>query len=66
MNATSERKCTADIFCICVAAPRNISMFFNEHAAAREKILTTASERKKCFLELCILKKYFEVKKRLK
>ena len=32
----------------CVAASGNISMFFNEHAAACEKILTTAFERKKC------------------
>ena len=32
----------------CVAASGNISMFFNERAAAFEKILTTASERKKC------------------
>ena len=31
-----------------MAASRNISMFFNERAAASEKILTTASERKKC------------------
>ena len=30
--------------CVCVAASRNISMFFNERAAASEKILTTASE----------------------
>ena len=27
-----------------MAASRNISMFFNERAAASEKILTTASE----------------------
>ena len=42
---------------------------FNERAAASENILTTVSERKKmcnCFLELCLLKKYFEVKNRLK
>ena len=39
----SERKCAADIF-VCVAASRNISMFFNERAAAFEEILTTASE----------------------
>ena len=35
----------------CVAASENISMFFNERAAASEKILTTASEiywKKKC------------------
>ena len=32
----------------CVAASGNISMFFNEHAAACEKILTTAFKRKKC------------------
>ena len=32
------------IFFLCVAASRNISMFFNERAAASEKILTTASE----------------------
>ena len=44
-------------------------MYFNERAAASENILTTVSERKKmcnCFLELCLLKKYFEVKNRLK
>ena len=39
----SERKCAADIF-LCVAASRNISMFFNESAAASEKILTTAAD----------------------
>ena len=32
------------IFFVFVAASRNISMFFNERAAASEKILTTASE----------------------
>ena len=32
------------IFFVCVAASRNISMFFTERAAASEKILTTASE----------------------
>ena len=32
------------IFFLCVAASRNISMFFNERAVASEKILTTASE----------------------
>ena len=35
----------------CVAAPGNTSMFFNECAAASEKILTTASEiyqKKQC------------------
>ena len=32
------------LFFLCVAASRNISMFFNERAAASEKILTTASE----------------------
>ena len=32
------------IFSVCVAASRNISIFFNERAAASEKILTTASE----------------------
>ena len=35
----------------CVAASENIWMFFNERAAASEKILTTASEiywKKKC------------------
>ena len=32
------------IFFVCVAARRFISMFFNERAAASEKILTTASE----------------------
>ena len=29
----------------CVAAPKSISRFFNERAAASEKILMTASER---------------------
>ena len=49
-------------FSKCVAASRNISMFFNERAASSEKILTTAFERKmcNCFLEFCPLKKYFE------
>ena len=32
------------IFFLCVAASRNISMLFNERAAAFEKILTTASK----------------------
>ena len=32
------------MFFVSVAASRNISMFFNERAAAYEKILTTASE----------------------
>ena len=32
------------IFFLCVAASRNVSMFFNESAAAPKKILTTASE----------------------
>ena len=32
------------IFFVCVAASRNISMFFNECATASKKILTTASE----------------------
>ena len=52
----------------CVAASGNISIFFKERGAASGKILTTASERKmcSCFLELCPLKKYFEVKNRLK
>ena len=36
----------------CVAASRNISMFFEERAAASEKILTTASERKNVQLPL--------------
>ena len=36
------------IFFLCVAASGNIFMSFNERAAASEKILTTASERKKC------------------
>ena len=54
------------ILFFCVADSRNISMFFNERAAAREKILTTAFEiyllQEKmcdCFLELCPLKKLF-------
>ena len=57
---TSERKCAA-IF-LGVAASRNNSMFFNERAAASEKLSTTASERKmcSCFLELCPLKKYLD------
>ena len=36
------------IFFLCVAASGSILMSFNERAAASEKILTTASERKKC------------------
>ena len=36
----------------CVAASRNISMFFEERAAASEKILTTVSERKNVQLPL--------------
>ena len=43
-TTASERKCAADILCVCVAASTNISMFFNERAAASKKILTTASE----------------------
>ena len=52
------------IFFLCVAASKNISMFFNERATASEEILTAASERKmcSCFFELSPLKKYFEVK----
>ena len=34
------------IFFLCVAASKNISMFFNERATASEEILTAASERK--------------------
>ena len=47
-----------------MSASRNISMFFKERGAASEKILPTASERKmcSCFLDLCPLKIYFEVK----
>ena len=41
-TTASERKCSADI--LCVAASRNISMFFNERATASEKISMTASE----------------------
>ena len=43
-------------------------MFFNERAAASEKILTTAFERKmcSCFLGLCPLKKYFEKQIKIK
>ena len=49
-----------------VAASGNISIFFDERAAASKKILTTAPEnyqKKMCsyFLQLCPLKKYFEV-----
>ena len=48
-TTASERKCTANIFSVCGAASRCISIFFIERAAgASEKILTTASERKKC------------------
>ena len=43
------------IFFVFVAASRNISMFFNERAAASEKILTTASERKNVQLLLRIM-----------
>ena len=39
----------------CVAASRNILMFFNERAAAFEKIWTTASERKNVQLLLKIM-----------
>ena len=61
-----KKKCAADIF-ICVAASRNISIFFNERAAAFGKILTKMCDylwKKMCswFLELCPLKKCFEVK----
>ena len=38
-TTASERKCVTDIFFVCVAASRNISMFFDERAAASEKIL---------------------------
>ena len=38
------------IFFVCVAASKNISMFFTERAAASEKILTTASEKKNVLL----------------
>ena len=43
------------IFFLSVAASRNISMFFNERAAASEKILTTATERKNVQLPLRIM-----------
>ena len=51
-----------------MAACRCISMFFKERVAASERYQwATASESKKCTsLELCPLKKYFEVKNRLK
>ena len=39
----------------CVAASRNISMFFKKRAAAFEKILTAASERKNVQLLLKIM-----------
>ena len=32
----------------CMAASRNVLTFLNERVAASEKILATASERKKC------------------
>ena len=55
------------IFFLCLAAFRNISMFFNERAAALEKIFNDCFWKKKMWiLELCQLKKYFEVKNRLK
>ena len=41
-------------FSLCVAAPENISMFFNERVAASEKILMTTSERKNVQLLLRI------------
>ena len=56
-------------FFLCVAASRNISMFFDERAAASEKILTTASKRKKMcdyILELCPLKELFWSEKQIK
>ena len=55
-----------------MTASRNISMFFNELAAASYKILRKNGnlfKKKKmcnCFLELCPLNKYFEVKKQIK
>ena len=51
-----------------MTASRNISMFFNELAAASYKILRKNGnlfKKKKmcnCFLELCPLNKYFEMK----
>ena len=51
----------------CVAASRNISMFFKERAAAFENILTTASQRKNVQLLIRIMPTFdFEVKNRLK
>ena len=74
MCKNCERKCAAAseyIFFVkdCAAASRNISLFFNERAAAYERYQwTTASERKKNMLlkKLCPLNKYFEAKNRLK
>ena len=41
------------IFFVCVAASRNISMFFNKRAVASDKILTTAKKKMwVCFLKL--------------
>ena len=39
-----KRKCGADIFFLYVAAFKNISMFFNESAAASEKVLKEYSD----------------------
>ena len=63
----SERKCAADIF-FCLWLLLETFFVFKERAATSEKILTTAFERKcaAAFLELCPLKKYFEIKNRLK
>ena len=41
------------IFFVCVAASRNISMFFSKRAVASDKILTTAKKKMwVCFLKL--------------
>ena len=54
------------IFCVCVAASRSISVFFNKCVADSEKIITTFSERKNVQLFLRIMSIYFAVKNRLK
>ena len=56
----SERKCAADIFWVCGCSWKHF-IFLKERAAASKKILMCD-----CFLELCPLKKYFEVKNSLK
>ena len=69
-----ERKCASEhIFYVedCVTASGNISMFFNERAAASGKILrknvrlllkSVKRKNVQLLLRICPFKKYFEVK----